>query len=128
MFICVETVFALVAAQNPTGSTVPLARKAEIYAICAEYDLVIIEDDAYYTLQFPRAHGGEPLIIAHISCFAASGNSVGVTLCMLWITSARLAKISCLAVAIVTRRFLDFTSQNELRTSVRKLRLPLFQS
>lgn len=45
--------------QNPTGSTVPAARKAEIYAICAEHDLVIIEDDAYYTLQFPRVPGGQ---------------------------------------------------------------------
>lgn len=44
--------------QNPTGSTVPLARKKEIYAICAEFDVVIIEDDAYYTLQYPRVPGG----------------------------------------------------------------------
>ena len=30
----------------------PVERKREIYAICAEYDVIIIEDDPYYYLQF----------------------------------------------------------------------------
>ena len=34
------------------GLTVPLERKRELYAICSEYDVVIIEDDPYYYLQF----------------------------------------------------------------------------
>ncbi len=37
----------------------PLGRKAEIYAICQEYDLVLLEDDAYYTLQFPLPSGSQ---------------------------------------------------------------------
>ena len=42
----------------------PLARKAEIYAICRQYDVVIIEDDPYYYLQFPDASGAPiPLTI-----------------------------------------------------------------
>lgn len=31
-------------AQNPTGSTMPLERKLEIYSVCQELDLIIVED------------------------------------------------------------------------------------
>ena len=34
------------------GLTVPIERKRELYAICSEYDVIIIEDDPYYYLQF----------------------------------------------------------------------------
>ncbi|THV08593.1 PLP-dependent transferase [Dendrothele bispora CBS 962.96] len=37
--------------QNPTGATMLAARKKEIYAVCVEYDIVIVEDDPYYFLQ-----------------------------------------------------------------------------
>uniref|UniRef100_H2ZC30 Aminotransferase class I/classII large domain-containing protein n=1 Tax=Ciona savignyi TaxID=51511 RepID=H2ZC30_CIOSA len=37
---------------NPTGATQTLKRKREIYSIAQKYDLVIIEDDPYYFLQF----------------------------------------------------------------------------
>ncbi len=30
----------------------PIERKRELYAICSEYDVIIIEDDPYYYLQF----------------------------------------------------------------------------
>lgn len=39
------------------GSTVPVERKWEIYSICSEYGVVIIEDDPYYYLQYPDAAG-----------------------------------------------------------------------
>ncbi|KAK7451734.1 hypothetical protein VKT23_012413 [Stygiomarasmius scandens] len=39
--------------QNPTGSTLPLERKKEIYSICVKYDVIICEDDPYYFLQMP---------------------------------------------------------------------------
>ncbi|KAJ2701505.1 hypothetical protein FB645_004607 [Coemansia sp. IMI 203386] len=39
-------------AQNPTGATMSLARKQAIYAVAQKHDLVIIEDDPYYYLQF----------------------------------------------------------------------------
>jgi DNA-binding transcriptional MocR family regulator len=32
-------------------------RKGEIYSICSEYGVVIIEDDPYYYLQYPDAAG-----------------------------------------------------------------------
>ncbi|KAG6919406.1 hypothetical protein DXG01_006289 [Tephrocybe rancida] len=37
--------------QNPTGSTMLAARKQEIYDICVEFDIIIVEDDPYYFLQ-----------------------------------------------------------------------------
>ncbi|RDX53764.1 PLP-dependent transferase [Lentinus brumalis] len=37
--------------QNPTGVTMGLDRKKEIYDICVEYDVIIVEDDPYYFLQ-----------------------------------------------------------------------------
>jgi DNA-binding transcriptional MocR family regulator len=30
----------------------PLQRKQEVYAVACEYDLLIMEDDPYYILQF----------------------------------------------------------------------------
>lgn len=40
---------------NPTGATCSLQRKQKIYEIAQKYNLVIVEDDPYYFLQF-----GEP--------------------------------------------------------------------
>ncbi|XP_076259720.1 kynurenine/alpha-aminoadipate aminotransferase, mitochondrial [Rhynchophorus ferrugineus] len=37
---------------NPTGVTMPLERRKEIYDICSKYDILILEDDAYYFLHF----------------------------------------------------------------------------
>ncbi|KAI8984439.1 pyridoxal phosphate-dependent transferase [Mycotypha africana] len=37
---------------NPTGATTSLSRKKEIYQICSKYDIIIIEDDAYYYIQY----------------------------------------------------------------------------
>ncbi|KAJ2844026.1 hypothetical protein IWW36_005339 [Coemansia brasiliensis] len=39
-------------AQNPTGATMSLGRKQAIYAVAQKHNLVIIEDDPYYYLQF----------------------------------------------------------------------------
>jgi aromatic amino acid aminotransferase I len=37
--------------QNPTGMTMSARRKKEIYDICVEFDVIIVEDDPYYFLQ-----------------------------------------------------------------------------
>jgi kynurenine/2-aminoadipate aminotransferase len=37
---------------NPTGASLTLERKKEIYQLAQEYDFIIVEDDAYYYLQF----------------------------------------------------------------------------
>lgn len=39
-------------ASNPTGVTIPLERRIEIYRICCKYNIIILEDDAYYFLHF----------------------------------------------------------------------------
>lgn len=39
-------------ASNPTGYTMSTERKKEIYKICCKYNLIILEDDAYYFLHF----------------------------------------------------------------------------
>ncbi|KAJ6076959.1 hypothetical protein N7499_008940 [Penicillium canescens] len=41
--------------QNPTGAILSTERRREIYGICRKYDVVIIEDDPYWYLQFPSA-------------------------------------------------------------------------
>lgn len=41
--------------QNPTSGTLSVPRRKEIYALCSKYDVIIIEDDPYWYLQFPSA-------------------------------------------------------------------------
>jgi DNA-binding transcriptional MocR family regulator len=41
--------------QNPTSGTLSVARRTEIYALCVEYDVIIVEDDPYWYLQFPSS-------------------------------------------------------------------------
>ncbi|GAA5893063.1 hypothetical protein JCM5296_003062 [Sporobolomyces johnsonii] len=40
--------------QNPTGATMSLKRKEQIYALAVKYDVIIVEDDPYYFLQAPE--------------------------------------------------------------------------
>ncbi|CCO26439.1 Aromatic amino acid aminotransferase C56E4.03 [Rhizoctonia solani AG-1 IB] len=40
--------------QNPTGAVMDGRRKQEIYDICVKYDIIIVEDDPYYFLQYPE--------------------------------------------------------------------------
>jgi DNA-binding transcriptional MocR family regulator len=46
----------------------PLQRKQEVYAVACEYDLLILEDDPYYILQFRNG----PLLATQAS-FLAQG-------------------------------------------------------
>jgi DNA-binding transcriptional MocR family regulator len=40
---------------NPTGVLLSLGRRKQIYALCSEYDVLIVEDDPYWYLQYPSA-------------------------------------------------------------------------
>ncbi|CAE6412939.1 unnamed protein product [Rhizoctonia solani] len=40
--------------QNPTGAVMDAKRKQDIYEICVKYDIIIVEDDPYYFLQYPE--------------------------------------------------------------------------
>ena len=53
-------VLSLTVSALTAGAITPLERKEEIYGICREYNILILEDDPYYYLQFSTAHGGEP--------------------------------------------------------------------
>lgn len=38
--------------QNPTGATCGMERRRQLYKICQKYDIIIVEDEPYYFLQF----------------------------------------------------------------------------
>jgi DNA-binding transcriptional MocR family regulator len=42
---------------NPTSGTLSIPRRKELYRLCQEYDVIIIEDDPYWHLQFPSVVG-----------------------------------------------------------------------
>lgn len=37
---------------NPTGTTMDMTRRQQIYDIAHDYDLIILEDDPYFFLQY----------------------------------------------------------------------------
>lgn len=41
--------------QNPTSGTLSVKRRRQLYHLCHEYDIIIIEDDPYWYLQYPSA-------------------------------------------------------------------------
>ena len=41
---------------NPTGTVLPLDRRRKIYEIASKFDLLILEDDPYYYLQFTKGN------------------------------------------------------------------------
>ncbi|EPS34475.1 hypothetical protein PDE_09439 [Penicillium oxalicum 114-2] len=45
--------------QNPTGGNLSMERRKEIYALCQKFDVVIVEDEPYWNLQFPSAYEKE---------------------------------------------------------------------
>ncbi|KAL3478358.1 aromatic amino acid aminotransferase [Aspergillus californicus] len=47
--------YTITIGQNPTGGTLSVERRKEIYAICQQFDVIIVEDDPYWNLQFPSA-------------------------------------------------------------------------
>ncbi|EFX01316.1 aromatic amino acid aminotransferase [Grosmannia clavigera kw1407] len=44
---------------NPTGIILSIERRRELYAVCSRFDVVIIEDDPYWHLQYPSAAEAE---------------------------------------------------------------------
>ncbi|XP_076808458.1 kynurenine/alpha-aminoadipate aminotransferase, mitochondrial-like [Clavelina lepadiformis] len=47
-----KVLYTIPSCGNPTGASATLDRKKEVYKIAQDYDLLIIEDDPYYYLQF----------------------------------------------------------------------------
>jgi 2-aminoadipate transaminase len=50
-------IYAFPTFQNPTGTTMPLARRQKLVALATEHGVVVVEDDAYGDLRFE----GQPL-------------------------------------------------------------------
>ncbi|KAI9818260.1 MAG: hypothetical protein M1832_004476 [Thelocarpon impressellum] len=45
--------------QNPTSGTLSTERRAALYRLCQEHDVVIVEDEPYWYLQYPSAAASE---------------------------------------------------------------------
>ena len=50
-------VYTIPTFQNPTGTTMPLARRQKLVALASEYGVAVAEDDAYGDLRFE----GQPM-------------------------------------------------------------------
>ncbi|KAH7343754.1 pyridoxal phosphate-dependent transferase [Rhizoctonia solani] len=62
--------------QNPTGAVMDAKRKREIYDICVKYDIIIVEDDPYYFLQYPEyKRKSERSLRSHLSGKVSSETS-----------------------------------------------------
>ncbi|KAK7427130.1 hypothetical protein QQZ08_006399 [Neonectria magnoliae] len=48
-------IYTVTMGHNPTSGIQSVARRKQLYAIASEYDLLIIEDEPYWYLQFPAA-------------------------------------------------------------------------
>ncbi|KAJ3303347.1 hypothetical protein HDV03_003996 [Kappamyces sp. JEL0829] len=49
-----RVLYTVATAGNPTGVTTPTQRKKEVYAVCSKYNVLILEDDPYYYLQYDQ--------------------------------------------------------------------------
>ncbi|ATY66382.1 aromatic amino acid aminotransferase 1 [Cordyceps militaris] len=47
--------YSVTMGHNPTGTVISVERRREIYAICQRFDIIIVEDDPYWYLQFASA-------------------------------------------------------------------------
>ncbi|KAG6332903.1 hypothetical protein ID866_6190 [Astraeus odoratus] len=47
-----HVLYTIPCSQNPTGSTLPAERRRQIYEIAREFDIIILEDDPYFFLQY----------------------------------------------------------------------------
>ncbi|KAI8473556.1 MAG: pyridoxal phosphate-dependent transferase [Monoraphidium minutum] len=55
-----RAVYTIPSGQNPTGAAMGPGRRAAVYEVCRRWGLVIVEDDAYSWLQYPRGEGDVP--------------------------------------------------------------------
>lgn len=52
-----KLLYTIPTALNPTGATITPARRRQVYDLCRRFDILIIEDDPYFYLQFPSSSG-----------------------------------------------------------------------
>ncbi|KAF1813593.1 aromatic amino acid aminotransferas-like protein [Eremomyces bilateralis CBS 781.70] len=51
--------------QNPTSGTLGVPRRKQLYALCQQYDIIIIEDEPYWYLQYPSSYPPDPAFSRH---------------------------------------------------------------
>ena len=49
---------------NPTGTLLSAERRNEIYKLCCDYNLLLLEDDPYYYLQFGEKQSRPPSFLS----------------------------------------------------------------
>ncbi|KAI4257751.1 MAG: hypothetical protein LQ352_001526 [Teloschistes flavicans] len=49
-------IYTVTIGQNPTSGVLSVGRRKDIYALCSKYDIIIVEDDPYWYLQYPSAN------------------------------------------------------------------------
>ncbi|GJN75256.1 hypothetical protein PLICBS_009353 [Purpureocillium lilacinum] len=54
-----HVLYTVTVGHNPTGGVQSLQRKRDIYSVCRAFDIIIIEDEPYWYLQFPSAAAAE---------------------------------------------------------------------
>ncbi|PVZ96623.1 hypothetical protein BB558_007448 [Smittium angustum] len=72
-----KAIYLIPTGQNPTGTTMSLQRRKDIYSVCQKHDLIIIEDDPYYYIQFgdaPVADGETTLSPEYLSKLPGTKN------------------------------------------------------
>jgi len=57
-------VYTVPTGQNPSGATMSLQRRKDIYAVAQKHDLYILEDEPYYFLQMPDYTGSPDVVPA----------------------------------------------------------------
>ncbi|USP73033.1 hypothetical protein yc1106_00307 [Curvularia clavata] len=55
-----HVMYTVTIGQNPTSGTLSVQRRIDIYALCVKYDIVIVEDDPYWYLQYPSSLPSAP--------------------------------------------------------------------
>eukprot|EP00775_Hariotina_reticulata_P005059 gene5059-5300_t len=55
-----KVLYTIPTGQNPTGSVMSQERMVQVYQLAQKWDLIIIEDDAYYWLQYPDGPDNVP--------------------------------------------------------------------
>ena len=58
--VIVQVLYINPTGANPTGTLLSAERRKEIYQLCCDYNLLLLEDDPYYYLQFGEKDSRPP--------------------------------------------------------------------
>ncbi|OHE96500.1 aromatic amino acid aminotransferase [Colletotrichum orchidophilum] len=50
-----HVLYTIPTGQNPSSGTLSASRRKEVYDVCSMYDVVVVEDDPYWSLYYPSA-------------------------------------------------------------------------